>query len=194
MFEIVKAGGWLMLPILACSLIAMTIVIERFWSLRPRRIVPKHLLRQIWQWEQQGLLDADRVRTLQRGSLLGRVLAAGLINRYASRQVMKEAIEETGRHVALELERFLNTLGTIASISPLLGLLGTVLGMIEVFNVITTEGVGDATQLAGGISQALITTAAGITVAMVALPLVSMLAAAEVTNSTEVPISPAPTG
>jgi len=168
-FEIVQAGGWLMLPIIACSVLAMAIVVERFWALREARVTPPRLVRQIWQWEQQGELDNERIRALRRGSPLGRVLAAGVLNRRASRQIMKESIEDTGRHVTLELERFINTLGTIAAISPLLGLLGTVLGMIDVFNVITATGVGDPGQLAGGISQALVTTAAGITVAVPSL-------------------------
>lgn len=158
-----------MLPIIACSVLAMAIVVERFWALREARVTPPRLVRQIWQWEQQGELDNERIRALRRGSPLGRVLAAGVLNRRSSRQIMKESIEDTGRHVTLELERFINTLGTIAAISPLLGLLGTVLGMIEVFNVITATGVGDPGQLAGGISQALVTTAAGITVAVPSL-------------------------
>lgn len=158
-----------MLPIIACSVLAMAIVVERFWALREARVTPPRLVRQIWQWEQQGELDNERIRALRRGSPLGRVLAAGVLNRRASRQIMKESIEDTGRHVTLELERFINTLGTIAAISPLLGLLGTVLGMIDVFNVITATGVGDPGQLAGGISQALVTTAAGITVAVPSL-------------------------
>ena len=166
MFEIIKSGGWLMLPIIACSVVALAIVLERLWSLKRSRVIPRQLVAQIWQWAQQGQLSDERIRELREGSPLGRVLAAGLINRDHSREVMKEGIEETGRHVAHELERFLNTLGTIAAITPLLGLLGTVIGMITVFSVITDIGVGDPGQLAGGISQALITTAAGISVAV----------------------------
>ncbi len=128
--------------------------------------MPKQLVAQIWQLDQQGHLTDKRVLTLRDGSPLGRVLAAGLLNRNHSREVMKESIEETGRHVAHELGRFLNTLGTIAAITPLLGLLGTVVGMIKVFSVITAIGVGDPGELAGGISQALLTTAAGISVAI----------------------------
>lgn len=169
MFEIIKAGGWLMLPIIACSVVALAIVIERLWSLRRSRVIPRQLVAQIWQWAQQGRLTEERIRELRAGSPLGRVLAAGLANRNHSREVMKESIEETGRHVAHELERFLNTLGTIAAITPLLGLLGTVIGMITVFSVITDVGVGNPGQLAGGISEALITTAAGISVAVPSL-------------------------
>jgi biopolymer transport protein ExbB len=168
-FEIIKAGGWLMLPIIACSVVALAIVIERLWSLKRSRVIPPQLVAQIWQWAQQGQLTEERIRELRAGSPLGRVLAAGLINRNHSREVMKEGIEETGRHVAHELERFLNTLGTIAAITPLLGLLGTVIGMISVFSVITDVGVGNPGQLAGGISEALITTATGISVAVPSL-------------------------
>ena len=165
-FEIIKTGGWLMLPIIACSVVALAIVIERFWSLKRSRVIPRQLVAQIWQLAQQNQLTDERIRQLRAGSPLGRVLASGLINRDHSREVMKEGIEETGRHVAHELERYLNTLGTIAAITPLLGLLGTVIGMITVFSVITDVGVGNPGQLAGGISEALITTAAGISVAV----------------------------
>lgn len=169
MFELVKAGGWLMLPIIACSVLALAIVVERFWSLQHRRVIPRQLVVQIWQLIQAGQLTHERLRELRDSSPLGRVLAAGLLNLGHSREVMKEAIEETGRHVAHDLERFLNSLGTIAAITPLLGLLGTVVGMIQVFSVITDVGVGSPGELAGGISQALITTAAGISVAVPAL-------------------------
>ncbi|ACL72454.1 MotA/TolQ/ExbB proton channel [Thioalkalivibrio sulfidiphilus HL-EbGr7] len=169
MFELVKAGGWLMLPIIACSVVALAIIVERFWSLQQRRVNPRQLVVQIWQMIQAGQLTEDRLRQVRDGSPLGRVLAAGLINMGHTRDVMKEAIEETGRHVAHDLERFLNTLGTIAAITPLLGLLGTVVGMIQVFSVITDVGVGSPGELAGGISQALITTAAGISVAVPSL-------------------------
>lgn len=169
MFELIKAGGWLMVPILACSVVALAIVGERLWMLRVRRVIPQHLVAQIWQWVRNNELDNARLRGLRRGSPLGRILAAGLVNLEHGREIMKESVEDTGRHVVLELERYLNTLGTIAAISPLLGLLGTVLGMIKVFTVITTQGVGDPEVLAGGISEALITTAAGLSVAIPSL-------------------------
>lgn len=165
----IQAGGWLMLPILLCSVIALAIVGERFWSLQRRRIVPTQLVAQIWNWHRNGELDDQRIEALGRSSPLGKVLAAGLVNRNHSREIMKESIEETGRQVVLELERYLNTLGTIASITPLLGLLGTVIGMIKVFAAITTHGIGNPTVLAGGISEALITTAAGLSVAIPSL-------------------------
>ena len=169
MFEIIKAGGWVMWPILLCSVAAFAIILERFWSLQRKKIIPPNLVADIWQGFRDESFDEDSLRRLKEGSALGQVLAAGLVNMQHEREVMKESIEESGRHVVHELERFLNTLGTIASITPLLGLLGTVIGMIKVFNTITTVGVGDASLLSGGISEALITTAAGLTVAIPAL-------------------------
>ena len=169
MFEIVKSGGWLMLPIILCSIAALAIIGERLWSLQRKRIIPKHLVAQIWQLHSKGQLSTEQIATVRNSSPLGRVLAAGLTNMNAQREIMKESIEETGRHVVHELERYMNSLGTIAAITPLLGLLGTVIGMIKVFSVITAEGVGNPTVLAGGISEALITTAAGLSVAIPAL-------------------------
>ena len=169
MLELIKAGGFIMWPILLCSIVSLAIAAERFWSLQSKRVTPKNLVAQVWQWDKVGHLDAKRVQDLRKASPLGRILAAGLVNRRHEREIMKESIEEVGRHVAHELERFLNTLGTIASITPLLGLLGTVIGMIKVFAVITAQGVGDPAVLASGISEALITTAAGLTVAIPSL-------------------------
>lgn len=169
MFELVKAGGFLMWPIIACSIVAMAIIAERLWAYRKSRVIPKNLVAQIWKLHQKGELTPAHVNTVRASSPLGRILAAGLVNRMHSREVMKEAIEEQGRQVVYELERYLNTLGTIAAISPLLGLLGTVIGMIKVFTAITDAGVGNPTVLAGGISEALITTAAGLSVAIPAL-------------------------
>ena len=166
MLELIKAGGLLMWPILLCSIISLAIIVERFWSLQQKRIAPKNLVGRVWQWEKVGHLDAKRIHDLRMGSPLGKILAAGLVNRVHDRVIMKESIEDVGRVVAHELERFLNTLGTIASITPLLGLLGTVIGMIKVFAVITTLGVGDPSVLAEGISEALLTTAAGLSVAI----------------------------
>ena len=159
----------MMVPILICSVVSMAIVIERFWSLQSRRITPNNLVAQVWQWARSGVLDDKRIEALRAGSPLGRVLAAGLVNRAYEREVMKESIEEVGRHVIYQLGRYLNSLGTVAAISPLLGLLGTVIGMIKVFAAITNQGVGDASVLAGGISEALITTAAGLSVAIPSL-------------------------
>lgn len=169
MLELIKAGGLLMWPIILCSIITMAIIAERFWSLRESKVAPKNLVAKVWQWQKVGHLDLQRVKDLRASSPLGMILAAGLVNRNHSREIMKESIEDVGRHVAHELERFLNTLGTIASISPLLGLLGTVIGMIKVFTVITSMGVGDPSILSEGISEALITTAAGLSVAIPSL-------------------------
>jgi biopolymer transport protein ExbB len=165
-FELVAAGGWLMAPIIACSIIAFAIIAERLWTLRIKRVIPRQLVAQVWDQAKEKKLDVERLQDLRSGSPLGRILAAGLMNRTSSRDIMKEAIEDTGRHVVHELERYINTLGTIAAISPLLGLLGTVIGMIKVFSAITTQGVGNPSALAGGISEALITTAAGMVVAI----------------------------
>ena len=167
MLELMKAGGWLMWPILACSVVAMAIVLERLWSLRRRRVMPPGLMNQVWKWQRDQALTPERIQTLAQGSPLGRLLSAGLVNRFHSREVMKEALNDVGRQVVADLELYLNTLGTIASVSPLLGLLGTVFGMIDIFTVIIDAGVGNPGILAGGISEALITTAAGL---MVAIP------------------------
>ncbi|MCP4996755.1 MAG: MotA/TolQ/ExbB proton channel family protein, partial [Gammaproteobacteria bacterium] len=158
-----------MLPIIACSVAAMAIIIERLLILRKRRVVPENLVAQVWQMHRKGQLTNAHVNTIRDSSPLGRILAAGLVNRRHSRVIMKESIEDVGRQVVQELERHLNTLGTIAAITPLLGLLGTVIGMIKVFAAITTAGVGDPAVLAGGISEALITTAAGLSVAIPSL-------------------------
>ena len=166
MLEIILAGGWLMAPILLCSTLAVAIIIERFWTLRRSKVLPEGLGSTVEDWAARHELDQRHIDQLSVESPLGRIYSAALLNRKRSREVIKEAVEDTGRHVVHDLERFLNTLGTIAGISPLLGLLGTVIGMIKVFSAIMISGVGDANVLAGGISEALITTAAGLTVAI----------------------------
>jgi biopolymer transport protein ExbB len=169
MLEIVQAGGWLMLPIIACSIVAVAIVLERLWTLQRKRVLPSDVTAQAWNWVRTNQLDPRNLQALHQSSPLGQILAAGLARRYATRDVIKESIEDSGRHVVHELERYLNPLGTIAAISPLLGLLGTVSGMIRSFTAITAQGVGNPAVLAGGISEALITTAAGLTVAIPAM-------------------------
>jgi biopolymer transport protein ExbB len=169
MLEIVKAGGWLMVPIVACSVVAVAIFFERLWTLQRKRVVPGTLTSEIWELVKHNQLDSRQIARIQQSSPLGQVLAAGLAHRHSPREVMKESIEDTGRHVVLELERYLGPLGTIAAISPLLGLLGTVSGMIRAFTAITAQGVGNPTVLAGGIAEALVTTAAGLTVAIPSL-------------------------
>jgi len=166
MLQIVIAGGWLMIPLVLCSVLATVIILQRAWMLRRRRVLPSGVNEKVSAWARQRELDRSHVEALRRSSPLGRVLAAALDNRDRAREVVKEAVEDTGRHVVHELERYLNALGTIAGITPLLGLLGTVIGMIQVFSAIMEAGVGDPAPLAGGISQALITTAAGLTVAI----------------------------
>ena len=166
MLEIILAGGWLMAPILLCSTLSVAIIIERFWSLRRANVVPDGVGAKVEGWAARHELDLSHLNELRSSTALGRVLAAALTNRHRPRDLIKEAVEDTGRHVVHELERFLNTLGTIAGIAPLLGLLGTVIGMIKVFSAIMLHGVGNANELAGGISEALITTAAGLTVAI----------------------------
>ncbi len=158
-----------MWPIIICSVIAMAIIGERFWSLQKKKIVPPDLVPQVWSLAKEKKLDDTTIRRLKTNSPLGAILSAGLINSKYGREIMKESIVEAGRQAAHELERFLNSLGTIASVTPLLGLLGTVLGMIKVFAAIMSQGVGDPGVLAGGISEALITTAAGLSVAIPSL-------------------------
>jgi biopolymer transport protein ExbB len=167
--ELVTAGGWLMVLILFCSVLEFAICVERLYTLNARKIAPPHLLATVWKQLKAGEMDAERLRTLKQSSPLGRILAAGLGNAFHGRDVMKESIQEAAGHVVHDLERYLNTLGTIAAIAPLLGLLGTVVGMIKVFAEIMAQGTGNASALAGGISEALITTAAGLTVAIPAL-------------------------
>jgi biopolymer transport protein ExbB len=167
--ELLIAGGWVMWPLMACSAIALAIILERFWTLRRRAVLPPGLGQEVREWAAQHKLDPAHVEALRGTSPLGELLAAALEVRHRPREIIKERVEDIGRHVVHQMERFLNTLGTIAGIAPLLGLLGTVIGMIRMFLSILEHGVGDVTQLAGGIGQALITTAAGLVVAIPAL-------------------------
>jgi biopolymer transport protein ExbB len=169
MFEIMKSGGIVMVPIVLCSILALAISLERLWTLRGQKVVPEELTDKIWQWVENRSLSDKQITALQQHSPLGRVLAAGLANRHRDRLVMIEAIEDAGRHVMHDLERYLNPLATIASISPLLGLLGTVMGMIRTFRAVTISGIGDPSALAGGIAEALVTTAGGLIVAIPSL-------------------------
>ena len=169
MFHTLAAGGWVMPFIVACSVIALAICIERHFALNKQRVAPPHLLASVWQQLRADGLDAQRLKSLRQGSPLGAILAAGLANRHQGREIMRESIREAAAHVIHRLERYLNALGTVAAISPLLGLLGTVMGMISVFTEMTTQGTGNAPALAGGISEALATTAAGLAVAIPSL-------------------------
>jgi biopolymer transport protein ExbB len=166
MWELVQAGGGFMWPIIACSIAAVGILLERLWTLQRKRVLPPELIKKVSDLAEKNQVTPKVIEALEKNSPLGRVLAAALANKHRGRQIMMERVEDTGRHVVHELERFLNSLGTIASISPLLGLLGTVSGIIRAFNAVMLGGMGDPAKLAGGISEALITTAGGLAVAI----------------------------
>jgi biopolymer transport protein ExbB len=168
LFGIIQAAGWPIWFLLIASVISVTVIIERLLYLRAARILPPNLLPEVIAVTRSGSVDAEVLERLESNSPLGRVLAAGMRNREASREVMKEAIEEAGRAAAHQLERYLTTLGTIATLAPLMGLFGTVIGMIELFGA--TGGVGaDPLQVAHGISVALYNTGFGLAVAMPSL-------------------------
>lgn len=169
MFELIKAGGWSIWPIILCSVAALAIIGERLWSLQKKYVAPANLLAQVQQWLTRDEIDPARLTALRESSPLGKILAAGLVNREHEREVVKEAVENAGRHVVPELERYLRTLGSIAAISPFLGLFGTVVGMIQMFSGIGQHGVGDPSIVAEGIAVALINTAAGLAVAIPSL-------------------------
>lgn len=158
-----------MLPILFGSAVALAIILERFWALRVSRIIPTNVVGQIKQHSSAGRLAPNHLSTLASSSPMGRILAAGLAQGGASRADLRAAMEEVAGQEVHQLERFLSALGTIAALSPLLGLLGTVVGMIEVFTALMLHGSGNTALLAGGISKALITTAAGLCVAIPAM-------------------------
>lgn len=166
MFEILKAGGWGMVPILACSAVGLAIVLERFWTLRRNAVLPPGLGEQVRSWAHSQQLNPSHIQALRENSPLGELLAGALDVRNRSRVEIKERIEDTGRHVVHDLERYLNSLGTIALIGPLLGLLGTVLGLIRMFLAVMVSGVGDPMKMAGGIGEALVCTASGLVVAI----------------------------
>jgi len=168
LFAIIQAAGWPIWPLLLASVIAVALIIERAVTLRSSKIIPSTLLEQVLTVYQRQGVNEDVLDKLAQDSPLGEVLAAGLRNRGSSRYVMREAVEEAGRTVAHELERFLTTLGTIATASPLLGLFGTVIGMIEIFGSQSPTGTNPQ-QLAHGISIALYNTAFGIGIAIPAL-------------------------
>ncbi|MBP49353.1 MAG: biopolymer transporter ExbB, partial [Acidiferrobacteraceae bacterium] len=169
MFELIRSGGWLMWPIVVCSVLALAIIVERCLSLRRSVVAPKDLMSEIQGMTLGDRLTNEQIESVREASALGQILAAGLSRQTQQAFLVKDAIEEAGGHVVHELERYLNALGTIAATTPLLGLLGTVIGMIKVFSAITAVGVGDPQVLAGGISEALITTAAGLSVGIPSL-------------------------
>ncbi|MDR9468393.1 MotA/TolQ/ExbB proton channel family protein [Marinospirillum sp.] len=162
MLDLLFVGGWIMLPLVLSSILALAIILERLWSLQRKRILPQGLL--VQALSQPGKADLKHLRT----SPLGRVLAAGLARKEQGEGRIREALQTAGSHEVHLLEKYLSPLGSIAAITPLLGLLGTVVGMIDVFQQLDLSA-GNAQQLAGGISMALITTAAGLTIAIPAL-------------------------
>ena len=169
MLELVRAGGWPMIPLLLLSVVALAIIVERFWSLRRKVVLPPGLGAEVRAWAAKGRLDPIHIDSLRRNSPLGALLAAVLDVRHRTREEIRERTEDVGRHQVHKMERFLNTLGTIAAAGPLLGLFGTVVGMIQMFLGILDQGIGDVNQLAGGIGKALVCTAAGMIVAIPAL-------------------------
>ncbi len=171
MLGVMQSGGWLMAPILLCSVAALAIGIERGWALHRSRVLPKGLLGDAQRWVRDPAGKPPQLEELAAGSPLGRVLAAGIANARRGRSLTKEAMAEAMAAVSHDLERYLTALGIIASIAPLLGLLGTVVGMIQVFSALMADGAAHSEALAGGISEALITTAAGLTVAIPSLML-----------------------
>ena len=167
MLELLAAGGMAMIPIGMAAIMTLAIVVERFWSLRRIEVLPPHLTAEVKAWALQNRrLDENHLQALAKTSPLGEVFAAALRVRHLGREAVKERVEDAGRHVMHGLERFLNTLGTIALIAPLLGLLGTVIGLIRMFLAVMTHGIGDANQMAGGIGEALVCTASGLVVAI----------------------------
>ncbi len=168
MLSIIEKAGWSIWPLIFASILALAIIGERFWSLRTQLVSPKGLLQGLLQELQSKGIAQEMLNRLVQSSPLGRVFSAALRNANTSREIMKEAIEEEGRAVAHELERFLNTLGTIATAAPLWGLFGSVLGMVELFGSLRPAGANPA-DLAHGISVVLYNTALGLIVAIVSL-------------------------
>ena len=169
MFELIKSGGIMMFPLIFSSVVAMAIIIERFLALRLHKVVPPDDIELARKMAGSSKLSDAQIDELRNSSLMGRVLATGLESRELPRHIMKENVEEAGRHAVHDLERYLPALGTVITIAPMMGLLGTVLGMIGVFRTINAAGVGDPQKMAGGISEALITTVAGLLIAIVTL-------------------------
>ena len=169
MLELVKAGGWPMIPLLLLSAVAIAIIVERAWTLRRSAVIPPSLGDEVRAWAARGKLDPAHIESLRRTSPLGSLLAAALDVRARPRDLVRERIEDVGRHLVHRMERYLNTLGTIAASGPLLGLFGTVVGMIQMFLAIGDGGLGDVNQLAAGIGKALVCTATGMIVAIPAL-------------------------
>jgi biopolymer transport protein ExbB len=166
MLDLLLAGGWLMVPLIICSVLSLAIIIERTVKLKYKKIIPDKLTENVVTDLKCKALSNKKLDSVQNSSPLGSLLVLIIKNISVERELMLSHLEDQGRKIVHELEKNLNLLGTIATIAPLLGLLGTVVGMIDVFSVITEQGVGNPNTLAGGISQALITTAVGLSVAI----------------------------
>ena len=166
MYEYIIKGGILMYPIIACSVIALAVILERAWALRGSRVMPREIIQRAEELVKREHIEEAVALCRRRPSPLGRLIVTVLDNTGQEREVLKEAVQEVGRREAAHLERYVGILGTVANVTPLLGLLGTVSGMIKAFTVISVQGVGNPASLAGGISEALITTAAGLTAAI----------------------------
>ncbi len=159
-------GGIVMIPIILCSLLSLAVFIERVWFMRRSNIIPQDFFEKVRKLILDGKIDDALKLCRESDSALGRIVETGIRNHGKPREAIKEVIEEAGRREVALLDKYTEILGTMAGVAPLLGLLGTVSGMIKAFDVISTAGVGDPGVLAGGISEALVTTAAGLTVAI----------------------------
>ncbi len=168
MFSIIQAAGWPVWPLIIASVIAIALIVERYLNLRRDKVIPKNLLEEVLNLHRNRQITPEMIQKLEANSPMGQILATGLRHELSSREAMKEAVEETGRAVAHKLSRFVGALGTIATVAPLLGLLGTVIGMIEIFGSQGPAGTNPQ-MLARGISVALYNTALGIIVAIPAL-------------------------
>ncbi len=166
MYDLFLKGGILMYPIAFCSIVALGVFLERLWSLRKRKVIPQEFLMEIVDMVAQGKIREAITYCKRSDASIAHIAYAGIENYGKKRELIKERMEEVGKREVANLERYINVIGTIAGVAPLLGLLGTVSGMIKSFNVISLQGVADPGSLAGGISEALITTAAGLVVAI----------------------------
>lgn len=169
MFDLLIAGGWLMLPLLICSILAVAIIIERLWQLRLDKIAPNGLADSVLRDIQNHNLTKEKLITIQNSTPLGELLVLSIRHIKNEKTTIVSKLEDAGRNIIHKLENHISLLGTIATVSPFLGLLGTVFGMIDIFSVINDQGVGNSNMLAGGIAQALVTTAAGLSIAIPSL-------------------------
>lgn len=164
--DILKSGGWVMWPIVIASIVSIAIILERFWTLRTSRIVPAGLAMRTLQGIREGNFQREQLLRLREDSPLGYVLSVAIAGARLGRDVMRERVDQAGRQVVHEMERYLTTLGAIASVATLLGLLGSVIGMIHIFNAVTAAGGGETVTMARGIAMALVATAGGLSVAI----------------------------